>query len=220
MLPDPLKDVAGRLERTADELANLITHGVGLALSVFGAIVLVAIAVHYGPVRVVVGTAVFAASLVLLYAASTCYHAACHAVRKRRLRTLDQIAILYLIAGTYTPLALIGLGGPWGWTMLALIWALALTGTIYRLVAPAHFERGGMWLYLAMGWLVVLFSPVILGAVPTSTVALLAAGGLLYCVGIVFFLRDRPRYDHALWHVFVMGGSGCHYAAVALLIVP
>jgi hemolysin III len=220
MLPDPLKDVAGRLERTADELANLITHGVGLALSVFGAIVLVALAVHYGPVRVVVGTAVFAASLVLLYAASTCYHAACHAVRKRRLRTLDQIAILYLIAGTYTPLALIGLGGPWGWTMLAAIWALALSGTVYRLVAPGHFERGGMWLYLAMGWLVVLFSPVILPVVPASTVALLAAGGLLYCVGIVFFVRDRPRYDHALWHVFVMGGSGCHYAAVALLIVP
>ena len=216
----PFKDVAERIERTADELANVITHGVGLLLSVLGAVVLVALAARFGPARVVVGTAVFAVTLVLLYAASTCYHAACHVVRKRRLRTLDQIAILYLIAGTYTPLALIGLGGPWGWAMLAAIWTLALTGTVYRLAAPRHFERGGLWLYLTMGWLVVLFGRPVLTAVPASTIALLAAGGVLYCIGVVFFVRDRPRFDHALWHVFVMGGSGCHYAAVALLVVP
>ncbi len=221
-LPEPLQHALDhgieRLERTADEVANALTHGLGLALSIVGGVFLVLLALARGSGVHVGASVVFAATLVLLYAASTCYHAACRVRLKNRLRTLDHIAILYLIAGTYTPLALAGLGGPWGWTMLTAVWVLALTGTVYKLVAPVHFERGSLWLYVAMGWVVVLFTPLLVKAVSWTVLACLAAGGLLYMAGVYFYARERWRFDHAAWHLFVLGGSGFHFAAAVLLV--
>lgn len=199
--------------RTPAEWANALTHGLGLVLSLVGCAVLVAAGVQSG-VAVVVACAVFGGALVLLYAASTFYHGVVHPVWKRRLRLLDHLAILYLIAGSYTPFALVAMGDRWGYLMLALVWLLALGGTVHKLVSVNRFHNGGTVLYLAMGWLSVCFAAPMSAALSAPALAWLAAGGLCYTAGVGFFLWERWRFAHAVWHLFVLAGSACHYAAV------
>lgn len=210
---DAAADAAVTLVRTAEEWANTLSHGAGLAASVVGAGVLVAIAIATGSTALVVSGAVFGASLVALYGASTAYHAVVRPERKRRLRLLDHLAILYLIAGTYTPFALVAIGGKTGALLLGLVWAFAAGGTLFKLLSKRRFDDNMTWLYVAMGWLVVLFLKPMVAALSATSLGWLVAGGLCYTGGVFFFLRDRG-YDHAVWHAFVLGGSLCHYLAV------
>jgi len=179
-----------------EELANAVTHGLGIALSVTGLAVLVTFASLRGDAWSVTATAIFGASLVLLYTASTLYHSFRSEALKRLLRKFDHAAIFLLIAGTYTPFLLVSLRGPWGWSLLGVIWALAV------------------------GWLVMIAVRPMLHAVPPSGLWLLLAGGLCYTVGTAFYVWKRLPYHHAIWHLFVLGGSFCHFFAVWSAVMP
>ena len=200
-----------------EEIANSLTHGVGAVLAVVGLVVLALASSRHGTARTVVGCVVFGVSLVLLYASSTLYHSVGNARAKALLRVLDHSAIFLLIAGTYTPFTLVSLRGPWGWTLFGVVWGLALAGITLRLVLPRRPTVLFVSLYLAMGWCVVVAAKPLLAAVAPGGIALLAAGGLAYSVGVVFYVWRRP-YHHAIWHGFVLAGSAFHYAAVLLYV--
>jgi hemolysin III len=202
--------------RRGEELANTLTHGVGAVLSVAGLAVLALVASRRGPVAVLVGCVVFGAALVVLYTASTLYHALGHVHERARtlLRALDHSAIFLLIAGTYTPFTLVSLRGPWGWSLFAVVWSLAVAGIALRLALRRRPTALFVSLYLAMGWCVVVALRPLVAAVPPGGIALLVAGGLAYSVGVVFYLWRSLPYGHAIWHGFVLAGSACHYAAV------
>ena len=205
---------AGRPSR-GEEIANSLTHGLGAVLAVVGLVALALTASRYGTTRTVVGCVVFGVALVILYTSSTLYHAIGHghARAKAVLRVLDHSAIFLLIAGTYTPFTLVSLWGPWGWTLFGVVWGLALAGIALRLVLRRRPTVLFVSLYLAMGWCVVVAAKPLLAAVAPGGIALLAAGGLAYSVGVFFYASRRP-YHHAIWHGFVLAGSAFHYAAV------
>ena len=196
-----------------EEVASAITHGLGAVLSVGAGAVLITLAAVFGDVWTVVGASVFAGSLVLLYSASTLYHAVPHATAKARLQTFDHCAIYVLIAGTYTPF-LLHLRGTWGWTLFAVIWTLAAGGIVFKLFFTGRFNLASTLIYLAMGWLIVVAAGPLRAALPGSTIAWIVAGGLAYTAGTVFYLNRRLRFAHAIWHLFVLAGSVCHFAAV------
>jgi hemolysin III len=201
------------------ELANALTHGVGAVAAAAGAAVLLVLASLHGDAWQVVGSAVFGATLVLLYTASTAYHAARTPRVKARLRMLDHCAIYLLIAGTYTPFTLVGLRGGWGWSLLGVIWALAVAGVVFKLFFIERFHRLSTALYVAMGWLVVVAAVPMVQRLPVVTLAWMVAGGLAYTAGTYFYHGRRP-WAHAVWHLFVMAGSACHFAAVATQVLP
>lgn len=203
-----------------DELANAITHGLGLALALAGVPVLIVLAALHGTVWHVVGVSIYGATLIALYAASTVYHSIRTAGDKRLLRILDHSAIYLLIAGTYTPFTLVNLRGPWGWTLLGLVWTMAAIGIAWKLFHVHRFPVVSTLIYVAMGWLVLIAAKPLVRAVPPSGLAWLFAGGVAYTAGIVFFGWQRYRFNHAVWHVFVMAGSICHYVAVARYVLP
>jgi len=208
---------AARTQTLAEEVANSITHGVGLAAAVaaFPAL-LVAAQARHDPLHVA-GAVVFGGTLVLCYLASTLYHAV-HATRapraKQRLRVADHAAIYLLIAGTYTPFLLGAIRGPLGWTMLAVVWTLAVLGVAAKATFGCRFRHLSTATYLGMGWLaLVIVRP--LAAATGTGIWWLVAGGAAYTVGTVFYSCDRRlRFGHAVWHVFVAAGSGCHFVAV------
>lgn len=204
----------------AEEWVNALTHGVGALASAVGGVVLVALAVRFGDAPLVVGTAIYGVSLVLLYSASTLYHSARREAVKARLRVLDHCAIYLLIAGTYTPFALGVLRGSRGWMLLAVLWTLALAGIVYKLFLLERFPRASTIMYLGMGWLAVLMLPAMARLLPGTTIAWLVAGGLAYTVGTIFFHATRIRYAHAIWHGFVLTGSACHFMAVLSQVIP
>jgi hemolysin III len=200
--------------RLADEIANAITHGLGLALSLIGVPILVMAIAARGDALNVAGASVFGASLVALYAASTLYHAIPGQKAKRVLRIVDHIAIFLLIAGTYTPFTLGVLRGTWGWTLFGLVWGLAALGIVFKLVLGARFPAASTAFYLAMGWVAIFAVKPLMHTLPTAGLILLGAGGLLYTVGVIFFVIDHRKYMHAVWHLFVLGGSACHFVAI------
>lgn len=203
-----------RLQTRREELANSLTHGLGLAASLIGLPPLVLIASNNGGTRQVIACAVFAITLVLLYGASTVYHALPVSPAKLRLRVLDHVAIYLLIAGSYTPFTLGVLHGAWGWTLFGVVWALAGVGILHKLLLGFRFPRLSTLMYVGMGWLAVVAIGPLARALPPTGLALLVAGGLCYSAGVVLYVRDHKPYRHALWHLFVLAGSGCHYAAV------
>ncbi|HEX8319968.1 PAQR family membrane homeostasis protein TrhA [Longimicrobium sp.] len=210
------------MERSEDrrwELANALTHGVGAVASLAGGAVLVAGAAAYGDVWKVVSSAVFATTLVLLYTASTLYHAARSPRVRARLQVFDHCAIYLLIAGTYTPFTLLGLRGGWGWSLFGVAWGLAVAGVVFKLFFTGRFPRVSTAIYLGMGWMVVVAAAPMLEALSTTTLAWLVAGGLAYTGGTAFYHSHRP-YAHAVWHLFVLAGSVCHYVAVATHVLP
>jgi hemolysin III len=197
-----------------EELANVLTHGAGAVVSLVGATALVAIAVIGGDAWKVVASAVFGTTLVLLYTASTLYHAGRSPVARARLKVLDHCAIYLLIAGSYTPFTLIGLRGGWGWSLFGVSWALAVAGTVFKLFFIGRFPRLSTAIYIAMGWLAVVAIGPMLHRLPAVTLAWMLAGGITYTVGTAFYHNRRIPYAHAVWHLFVIGGSACHFAAV------
>ena len=197
-----------------EELANSLTHGVGIVLAIAGLAVLTAFAALHGGAAEVVASAVFGATLVLCYTTSTLYHAIPIDRARHVLRALDHSAIFLLIAGTYTPFMLLSLGGVLGWGMLALIWTLAVAGVVARLWLNGRRHGWVVGLYVAMGWVVVFAVGPLVERMPAAGLALLVAGGLSYTLGAVVFLLDhRVRYAHFVWHLFVLGGSVCHFFA-------
>ncbi len=202
-----------------EEIANSLTHGLGLALSVAGLSVLVTFASMWGDGWRVTGCAIFGTSLVLLYGASTLYHALRSPRTKHLLRVLDHAAIFVLIAGTYTPFLLANLRGPWGWSLFGVVWALAVVGMILKLFLTGRFPLFSALVYLFMGWLVLVATKPMVELVPLGSLAMLLAGGLAYTAGTVFYLWERLPYHHAIWHVFVLAGSACHFFAVLGVVV-
>ena len=207
-------------ESLIEELANGITHGIGLALSVVGLIVLVVLSILRGNAWHIAGCTTFGVTLVLLYAASTMYHSSRSPRFKRILKILDHTAIYLLIAGTYTPFTLVNLRGFWGWTLFGLVWGLSVFGILWKLFHVDRFQIVSTLVYVAMGWLVLIAIKPVMSAVPLSGMAWLFAGGLFYTVGVLFFAWKRVPYNHAIWHVFVMAGSICHYFAVMFYVLP
>ena len=209
-----------RLPDSREEIANVLTHGAGAVASLAGAAVLVTVAALGGDAWKVVGSAVFGTTLVLLYTASTLYHAARSPVARARLKVLDHCAIYLLIAGSYTPFTLIGLRGGWGWSLFGVIWGLAVAGTVFKLFFTGRFPRLSTAVYVAMGWLAVVAIGPMVQRLPAATLAWMVAGGLIYTAGTVFYHSRRIPYAHAIWHLFVLGGSACHFAAVLTQVLP
>jgi hemolysin III len=202
-----------------EEVANSVTHGLGLLASLAGAFVLVSLAVEQGGVWHVVSAAVYGTTLVTMYTASTLYHALKETRARRVLRILDHCAIYLLIAGTYTPITLVGLQGGWGWTLFGLAWSFAAAGIVFKVLATGRFAVLSTVTYVLMGWLcIVAVKPMFILLSP-GALALLGAGGLFYTAGIVFYHSNRVPYSHAVWHLFVVAGSVCHYLAIALYVL-
>ncbi len=205
---------------SSEEIANSVTHGVGLALSLAGFVGLILVAALHGGVLSIVSCSVYGVTLVGLYAASTVYHSVRKARWKRILKTIDHSCIYLLIAGTYTPFTLVVLRGAWGWTLFGMVWGLALCGIILKLWFVDRFSVASTVCYLLMGWLVLIALNPILSTVPLPALFWLLAGGLAYTAGVAFFALPRLRYSHAVWHGFVLAGSIFHYVAILRYVAP
>lgn len=209
-----VETITARNQTIGEEIANSVSHGIGLVLAIAAAPVLIIAAVRSGTPWNLIGVSVFATSMILLYLASTLYHAVTHAGAKRVFRVLDHGAIFLLIAGTYTPFTLGILRGPWGWTLFGLVWAMAAFGLTTKAVFGTNRRWLSVPLYLAMGWLAVIAAPQILARVPLTGLAWILAGGIAYTAGTAFFAAHRVRYSHLAWHLFVLAGTACHFFAV------
>jgi hemolysin III len=199
-----------------NELANTLTHGAGVAASIVALCLLVIMAARGGDAWEVVGVTIFGSTLILLYLASTLYHAVEQPEVKARLKIFDHSAIYLLIAGTYTPFMLGVLRGGWGWSMFGVIWGLAVSGVVFKLFFTGKFPRLSTVIYVLMGWLVLIAAVPMARLMSAETIAWLVAGGVTYTAGTVFYHNERLRHSHALWHLFVLGGSVCHAIAVAV----
>ena len=200
-----------------EELANSLTHGFGLLLALAG---LVALMQAAGDTREIASCLVYGIALVLVYATSTAYHGVSEADAKQRLRTLDHVAIFLLIAGTYTPFMLIALRGAWGWTLFAVVWSLAALGAVFELTALRRHRRAMIALYVGMGWIGLIAIKPLVTALPAPGLWLLFGGGVSYTLGVAFYVWRGLRYHHAIWHLFVLGGSVLQYLAVLFYVLP
>ncbi len=205
---------AGALSRT--ELANTLTHGVGIFLALVGGVGLIVLAALQGDPWKIVGASVFTVTLVLLYTASTLYHAVRSPALKLRLKILDHAAIYLLIAGTYTPFTLVGLRGGWGWSLFGVVWGLAVGGVIFKIFFAGRFRLISTAIYVAMGWMVLIAVGPMVRRLDPAVIIWLVAGGVAYTLGTIFYHNRRIPYSHAVWHGFVLAGSLCHGVAVAL----
>jgi hemolysin III len=204
---------------SAEDQASTLTSGAGLVAALVGGVILAALAAR-GNGWQLVGASVFATTLLLLYLSSTLYHAATNPVARSRLKVFDHCSIYLLIAGTYTPFTLIALRGPVGWGLFAAIWSLALLGIVFKLFFTGRFKLMSTLVYVAMGWLAIVAIKPVLAALDDWTFGWMLAGGLVYTLGTVFYHRPSMRYSHAVWHLFVIGGSACHYVAVLAQVAP
>jgi len=207
--------VPEREQSRGEEIANSVSHGIGLVAALVATPLLVLQAVRRGDTGFIVGASVFAATMVLLYLASTLYHALPIGKAKRVFRVIEHSAIFLLIAGTYTPFTLGVLRGAWGWTLLGLVWGLAVAGVALKTLNRMSHPIISTSLYLLMGWLILIAVNPLYARVPASGLLWLVAGGVAYTAGVAFFAADsRLRYSHFIWHLFVMAGTACHYFAV------
>jgi hemolysin III len=198
-----------------EELANCISHGIGLTAAIIGAPFLISHASRYGDGKFIVGVCVFLLTTILLYLASTIYHIVPIGKAKRILNVIDHSVIFLLIAGTYTPFTLGILHGAWGWTLFGLVWGLALVGVLLKAFNKISHPVLSNGLYLLMGWLVIIAIEPLLSRMPNAGFLWLLAGGLFYTVGIIFYITDsRIKYGHLIWHLFVMAGTVSHYFAI------
>lgn len=204
------------MDTEREEFANWLTHGIAFLLSIAGTVALLYVAGVHGSIWHVLGFSVFGGSLIVLYFFSTLYHLTKDPKRKQRIRIFDHAAIFLLIAGTYTPLLLIYLRSSIGWPFLGVIWAFACAGILFKLLFKTKYRFISLSMYLAMGWLCVLAADSLLEYVPGKILALLAVGGVLYTIGVVFYSVRSMPYNHAVWHIFVIGGSMFHYVAILL----
>lgn len=204
----------------AEEITNSITHGIAALLSVAGLSVLVVLASLKGDPWRIVSFSIYGASMVALFLSSTLYHSIPTQGAKRFFQRMDHAAIYLLIAGTYTPFMLVTLRGVIGWTLLSTIWTLALTGIALEIFCHGRFKRLSLALYLGMGWLSILVIKPVLTQLSSGGMFLLALGGILYTFGVIFYVWKRIPFNHAIWHVFVLAASTCHFFAMACYVLP
>ncbi|MEW6716551.1 MAG: hemolysin III family protein [Chloroflexota bacterium] len=209
-----------RIYTLGEEIVHSITHGIGAGLSIAGLVVLVVLAARRGDVYQIVSFSIYGAMLILLYLASTLYHGFQHPQAKQVFQIIDHASIYLLIAGTYTPFLLVGIRGVLGWTLLAIIWGLAVIGVGFKALAIHRFEKLSVLAYILMGWLCVVMLKELLSNIPIGGLIWLAVGGVVYTVGVIFYALRKIPYMHAIWHLFVLGGSICHYFAVLLYLAP
>jgi hemolysin III len=203
-----------------EEIANAIIHGLGALLAIAGLVLMTVFAAMNGTAMHVVAVSIFGATLVMLYLASTIYHAITNVRAKRVLQILDHSAIYLLIAGTYTPFTLVSVGGAWGWTVFGIVWGMAAAGIVFKAFFTGRYEFVAVGMYLVMGWLVVVAIKPLWASMDAWGLAWIALGGLSYTVGVVFYLWHRLPFAHSIWHLFVLGGSVCHFFAVLFHVVP
>ncbi|MFT3784329.1 MAG: hemolysin III family protein [Nibricoccus sp.] len=203
-----------------EEIANSITHGIGVLLSVAALALLVTIAVSHGDAWSVTSGAIYGSTLIIAYTASTIYHSLRSERAKRFFRKLDHAGIFLLIAGTYTPFLLVSLRGPWGWSLFGVIWGLCVAGIIMKFFLAGRFRVISTLIYIFMGWMIAIAFRPLLSALPAAGVWLLVAGGICYTGGTVFYLWKSLRYHHAIWHLFVLAGSICHFFSVLNYVMP
>lgn len=218
--PTQLDERHGLPETTvADEIANTLTHGLGLVFSIVATSVMIYQAWQQYDALAVAACAIFGGSLTLVYGSSTIYHAVRSAPLKRFMRVVDHAAIYILIAGTYTPFALISLRSSWGWPLFGVVWTLGVMGVIQKLRKKNRHKDAGLVLYMVMGWMALFVIKPFVEIVPNAGLAWLFGGGVVYTAGVLFYSLQR-RYAHAVWHLFVMGGSFCHVMAVLYYVIP
>jgi hemolysin III len=198
----------------AEEVANSVSHGLGLAAALVAGPFLVITAARHENTLFLVGTILFVVTMLLLYLCSTAYHAWPQTRLKCVLQVIDHSAIFLLIAGTYSPFTLGPLRGPWGWAIFALIWIFAICGVLMKLFSGLRRKKLSLSLYLGMGWLILIAARPLAGAVPVETLIWLFAGGVAYTGGVIFFVNEQRRYNHFVWHLFVLAGTLCHFCAV------
>lgn len=203
-----------------EEKWNIISHGFGLVLSIIGLILLIYKAYHFGETRHLVSFIIFGTSLILLYAASTCYHRATEPLLRYRLNILDHSAIYVLIAGTYTPFVLITLQGIIGWIIFTVVWGMALTGVILKLYFTGRYQWLSTTMYVVMGWIIVFAFKPLVNNLEHEGLLWLFAGGLSYTLGAVIFSMNKVKFNHAVFHVLVMIGSLCHYISIYYYVLP
>ncbi|MFP4127886.1 MAG: PAQR family membrane homeostasis protein TrhA [Desulfonatronovibrio sp.] len=203
-----------------EEIANCVTHGLGLVFSVAGLAVLAVLSGMLGSAWHIVSCSIYGLTLVLLYTASTLYHSVRNPRKKQLCRIFDHSAIFLLIAGTYTPFTLVNLRGPWGWTLFGFIWGLAILGIIVSSVSRCRCRTVSMILYVGMGWVIIVAIKPLLGSVQLGGLLFLMIGGLFYTSGLAFYAWKRLKYHHALWHVMVLFGSAFHFLAVLFYVIP
>ena len=203
-----------RPQTLGEEIANSVSHGVGLAGALVAFPLLVIAASQRGDVTGIVSVSVFATTMVLLYLASTLFHALPEGRAKRVFQVLDHSAIFLMIAGTYTPFTLGVLRGAWGWTLFGIVWSIAVVGIVLKALGGVRYTTVSTWAYLAMGWVVVIAAERVWTLMPAWGLFWLVAGGFAYTAGAVFFALERIRYFHFAWHLFVVAGTACHVVAV------
>lgn len=216
----PEQSIDHAKQTLAEEIANAITHGLSAIAAVVGLVVLVTFASSGGDPWRIVTFSIFGTCLVILYVASTCYHAVRPGPLKRTLRVLDHSAIYLLIAGSYTPFMLVCLRGPWGWSLFCTVWVLAIVGTIYKCMSIARWPAFSVGLYIGMGWLAIIAIKPMLELMPGGALVWLVAGGVAYTAGVIFYVWEQLPFNHAIWHGFVSAGSVCHFLAVLWYVLP
>lgn len=194
-----------------EEVFNSITHGVGVLFSLVALVLLVALASAQANALAIVAFSIYGFSMFFLYLSSTLYHSVFHEKAKRILRTFDHISIYLLIAGSYTPVALITLEGTWRWVMMVLVWSIAIFGTIIKATNVKRLKKVSTALYIAMGWSAVIAIKPLLEMAPKGLLVWLLIGGLLYTSGVIFYTNKKIPFNHAIWHLFVLGGSTAHF---------
>lgn len=204
-----------REQTNREEIANTFSHGLGLLVAILGTPFMIIYALELKSTRFIVGVSIFSATMIFLYLSSTLYHAVPRGRYKRFFQVVDHSAIFLLIAGTYTPFTLGVLNGTWGWSIFGVVWGLAAIGVTLKAFYGSSYQFLFTCLYLAMGWLVIIAIEPMLERVPTAGLLWLLAGGLSYTMGVAFFATDSViKYGHFIWHLFVIGGTGCHYFAI------
>lgn len=209
-----------REQTPAEELANVITHGFGLVLSVIGMAALVLISIWRGTAWHILSCSIFGTTLVVMYLASTLYHGVQSPRLKAIFRTFDHCCIFLLIAGTYTPFTLVVLRSSVGLALCGIIWGLAVAGILFRTLSRKYLQAVLTTAYLLMGWLAIVAIRPLLAAAPLAAIFWIFAGGAFYTIGVVFFCLEKIRYHHTIWHLFVLGGSLCHFLAVLFYVLP
>jgi hemolysin III len=202
-----------------EEIASSITHGLGIVFSIVGLVVLVNLAVSAADPWRIVSASIFGASMIILYLASTLYHALPWPSVKSVMRVFDHCAIYLLIAGTYTPFLLVSMRGPWGWSLLVVMWGIAVLGCAFKAFHTGKFDKLSTALYVAMGWMIVVALKPALEMVPPGAMVLMAIGGAAYTGGVFFYACNRIPYNHAIWHGFVLAGTVAHFFAILFYVV-
>ena len=203
-----------------EEIANSVIHGIGLALGVAALSILVVFACKRGTSWHIVSCSIYGSTLVLLYLSSTLYHSFQNPKAKKIFKRIDHCSIYLLIAGTYTPFTLVNLRGSWGWTLFGIIWGLAVFGILFKIFHTGKFRFVSTLVYLAMGWLIIIAIKPLFSSMSLTGFLWLLAGGLSYSFGVIFYAFDRISFFHAIWHLFVLGGSVCHFFAVLYHVLP